>query len=105
MPELTIADLSKTLLETRARWVAAENPISLLPSATRKKLLGFDAQTAQKARPVAAAAAAPVVGFAPAVDWRNRNGNHVTSVKDQGGCGSCVSFCTVAVTESMASIE
>jgi hypothetical protein len=43
--------------------------------------------------------------FAPAIDWRDHNGNHVTPIKDQGGCGSCVSFCTVSTVESMASIE
>jgi C1A family cysteine protease len=50
-------------------------------------------------------AAAPVPSFAPEVDWRNHNGNHVTPIKDQGFCGSCVSFCTTAMVESMASIE
>ena len=59
-----------------------------------------------EARERAAAGAAAAAGnFAPAVDWRNRNGNHVTSVKNQRQCGSCVSFCTCAVVESMASIE
>ena len=34
-----------------------------------------------------------------------RNGNHVTPVKDQGNCGSCVSFCSCGLVESMSSIE
>ncbi|MBK9735677.1 MAG: hypothetical protein IPO92_12210 [Saprospiraceae bacterium] len=49
---------------------------------------------------------APIAAFAPAVDWRNRfGGNHISPPKQQGGCGSCVSFCTVSVTEAMISIE
>jgi len=40
------------------------------------------------------------------VDWRNRKGrNNVTPVRDQGGCGSCVSFGTTATLESMILIE
>jgi hypothetical protein len=40
------------------------------------------------------------------VDWRNRWGqSFVTPVTDQGGCGSCVSFGTIATLESMALIE
>src|SRR4030095_3040397 len=104
MAEPNISELSKTLLKQKARWVPTENPIARMDPTARKKLLGFDTKTAMKAK-APAAAAAPIATYAPAVDWRNHNGNHVTAVKSQGGCGSCVSFCTVAVTESMASIE
>ena len=49
---------------------------------------------------------APIGTALPHIDWRSVNGkNYVTPVKDQGNCGSCVSFCTVAVTESMAAIQ
>ena len=70
-----------------------------------KALLGVvftDEDRAPAASPPRAAAQAGPATFAPAVDWRNRNGNHVTSVKDQKYCGS---FCCTAVVESMASIE
>jgi len=40
------------------------------------------------------------------VDWRDRCGtNAVTPIKDQGGCGSCVSFGSTATLESMVIIE
>ena len=58
---------------------------------------------------MAAMAAAPPQAtaptFAPAVDWRSKNGNHVSAVKNQGGCGSCVSFGCAATIESMGHIE
>ncbi len=39
------------------------------------------------------------------MDWRIKNGGKVSPVKDQGTCGSCVSFATVGLIESMALIE
>ncbi|MGI4862785.1 MAG: C1 family peptidase [Janthinobacterium lividum] len=102
MPTINFADLSTALRTNAATWQAAENVITRLPEDARRALLGVQVPAGYQ---LPQSASAPVAGFAPAVDWRNRNGNHVTPVKDQGGCGSCVSFCTVAVTESMASIE
>jgi C1A family cysteine protease len=49
----------------------------------------------------AAAAHPPTVGAPAAYDWRNVAGkNFVTAVEDQGGCGSCVAFGTVAAAEA-----
>jgi C1A family cysteine protease len=102
MAKLSIVDLSNLLKSKQAKWVAKETALSLLDDDKKKALL--NPNEPRKAAP-AAGVAAPPAGIVPAVDWRNRNGNHVTSVKNQASCGSCVSFCTVAVTESMASIE
>lgn len=46
------------------------------------------------------------IGVLPTeIDWRDNNGNFVSSVKNQGNCGSCVAFGSTAVFESMIAIE
>src|SRR5205807_954196 len=53
------------------------------------------------AGPSAAGPAAP-----SAVDWRNWNGqNWVTPIEDQGGCGSCVAFGSIASFETHVRIS
>ncbi|TIN97543.1 MAG: hypothetical protein E5Y06_04685 [Mesorhizobium sp.] len=106
---LTFSALSSALATNNARWRAAETPISLMDPKKRLQMLG--AIPSDEAIALLAAArnqppslaAAP--GFAPAVDWRNKNGNHITPVKNQGGCGSCVSFGSVGLIEAMSHIE
>jgi len=46
------------------------------------------------------------VGAPAAIDWRNVGGqNYITSIKDQGYCGSCVAFCSCATIESAMRIK
>ena len=105
---MTAANLKTTLTKQKARWHSAPTEISKLDDAARARMLGAvpsDESTALMAAMAAAPMLAAAPAFAPAVDWRNHGGNHVSPVKQQGGCGSCVSFGSVALIESMAHIE
>src|SRR6266542_260781 len=96
MPTPTFQEIQAALATKSARWIARETPISKLSEAARKHLLGAvpsAAVTAYMAAPHAAAPGAPALTFDQRVDWRSRGGtNHVSGVRNQGGCGSCVSF-------------
>ena len=103
---VTTKAISDVLKNQNGRWRAADTEVSKLTDADRKRMLGAipsGEAMALSAAPAAAFPAAPA--FALSVDWRNKNGNHITPVANQGGCGACVSFGCSALIESMAHIE
>jgi len=84
MADLSILQLTNVLRTNQAKWLAKENNILTLSDVKRKQLLG--ATPPPGYTPAAAIAgdaggAGEVAGFAPSVDWRNKNGNHITPVK------------------------
>jgi len=99
-------ELNARLSAADTPWVADQTLQSQLSEQQKRRLLGvvIDAEDLSAALAAPRAQAAPLT-FAPQVDWHNNNGNHVSPIKNQGGCGSCVSFGTIAVVESIASIE
>jgi C1A family cysteine protease len=99
--------LKRDLSEKHARWHARQTPYSYLTMAQKKVVLGVVVEKDFK-QEVKAASAMPMAllpSFDQELDWRTKDGGKVSPVKDQGTCGSCVSFGTVGLLESTALIE
>lgn len=115
METLKVSELQAKLQQEGAQWQAAYTNLSELAGEELKSRLGAvppgplpTAAQKKSSQKVALAAHEAMIsaGIPSSKDWRNHNGqNYVTSVKNQGGCGSCVAFGATASVESKVRIK
>lgn len=104
--------LNTAIQGSGAGWSAGESEITSLAATHPAGLLGLhvsDEELQATANAIAAAEAlqtfaAPQIAAPAKLDWRANGGNFVTSVKNQGGCGSCVSFATIGTIEARMNV-
>jgi len=97
------ADLVNQAIQAKhAQWKAKENWVSKLSQDQIKRMLGVTEMKSTDAEFIAPRRKSLLN---ETVDWRNQSGmNFVSPILNQGNCGSCVSFATVATLETQVNI-
>jgi hypothetical protein len=117
-PELKAVDLDevRTSLASEGNpWVSGDTSMSILTEQERVHRLGVPLPPATQVKAILAGSAhvasarggpgGEAAGIPTAFDARNVGGSdYTTPVRDQGSCGSCVAFGTVATMETTAAL-
>jgi C1A family cysteine protease len=112
-----IQETNNAIRAAGAKWQAAETSLTKIPRAEQLKRLGFvpgpGDKSLQEREGIAKAnletfrtSATLAAGVPATYDLRNVGGqNFITPITDQGNCGSCVAFGTVATVEATNRIQ
>jgi len=98
-----INNVQRAIAAEKLSWQAGVTSLSLLSREEKLKRLGgrlSEVPVQMPAEDFLAHMALPVL-----LDWRNLGGNWITSIKNQGSCGSCWAFATTALLEAMVKIS
>jgi C1A family cysteine protease len=100
-----VDEVQRAILEQGASWTARENRISSLPQEERQLRLGALPYTPTEEDLLNEGPLPEIVSTPTGMSWKNYGGNFVSSVKDQGYCGSCWAFSVTGALESQAMIQ
>jgi C1A family cysteine protease len=104
MSEDELLDLQREIRDQGHTWEAGPTPLSAMPAEQQARRLGLRLipEEMERIKAEMAVRALREVEFPGAWDWRDVDGaDWTTPIRDQGACGSCVAFGTMAVLEAM----
>lgn len=96
-----IEAINRIIRQSGAQWHARENWVSRLSDEELIRMLGSNEKPTTSLDYTSTK-----TNLASQVDWRSQNGvNWLGEIMNQGNCGSCVAFATVATLEAQLSIS
>jgi len=99
-----ISRINKIISDKKLKWSAGETSMSALSPEEIRSRLTLTRPKLDKSKLGSLKTTFSETSYPSTLDWRNNNGNWVTPVKNQGGCGSCWAFSSLGVIESRINI-